>query len=215
MNVTNQLHRIMSIITAILLIFSLLAGIGSMITSLSTIIRSGNPAALLSALPSHLLGTGSTLVFIIVMFRGKKDLTAGILMLLTVLYPLFMLFTQTITLFGGFLPDYFRIYSLMNLLAMLTMLVFRVLLGVECLACGSLSGGFGKIFLMVPPLVIGLFQALASAVIMLHSYQGTDFIALLVPLVTAAVPALLGSIPTLLMGVTFAIPVREQLPSAF
>lgn len=215
MKVTNKLHRVMSIIAAILLIFSLLSSIGAMVTSLSAIIRSGDPAPMLSILPSHLLGIASIVVFILVLFRGRKDVPAGILLLLTALYPLFTLITQTITLFSGYVPHYFRIYSLINMVAIITMLAFRILLGVECLACGCLSGGFGKIFLVVPPLVVGLFQAMANAFIMLQSYQGADFITLLVPLVTAVVPIMLGSIPMLLMGIAFAIPVREQIPSAF
>ena len=214
MKVTNKLHRVMSIIIGVVMIFVLISGITSMVTSITALLRSGNPTSLLTALPSHLLGIGSTVVFIIVLFRGKKDLAAGILMLLTALYPLFALFTQTISLFGGFLPDYFRIYSLMNMLANITMLAFRILLGVECLACGCLSGGFGKIFLVVPPLAVGLFQSLASTVITLYNYQGSDLSTLLVPLITAFLPPLLGTIPTLLMGVTFAIPVRETISSA-
>lgn len=214
MKVSNKLHRVMSIIAAIFLIIHLLSSSVSSVTSIINLAKAGILSSLFLNIVTNLAGLGSVVLFIVVLFRGKKDLLAGILMFLTILFPVITIANWMIQLVSGSIPHFYLAYGLTCLLADFVLLGFRACLGIECVAGGCLSRGPGKFILMALPFMITFLDALASVFSLIGSSMGADIAVILPAILTSVTGVLFNGIPMILLGFAFALPVREQIPAA-
>ena len=220
MIISNKLHRGTSIAAAVVLLLTLIFSTGvNAITVIQSLIRSGSPTG--SYLSSLAFTAILTLLPIIALFRGKKDVVAAVFFLITAAIILFRSVLGNITsiisyikiLFDSYLSTEVAIFGILSgliyLVANLINMAFRGLLALECLTPGKISGSKMKALLLVLPIANIALVALGSIARQLFMIEygfGDFFLSVLVPAVLSAVL----SVGIILLGLAFSIPVCEK-----
>lgn len=226
MKITNKIHRGASLAAAIVMLIILILGTGSNVITTVTNIHRYENTQLLTTILNLVINTVSSILLIVVLFRGKKDTLAAVFFLVTALPILVRGLVGNITTvfaylamrhFDGNMAALGVAATVILFLANLISIVFRVLLAAECFKPGKISGGGAKILLLILPIANILLTAVSTMVRQLYmvfdyGYElGVYFSATLIPAVITAV----FSIGIVIMGLAFSIPVYEKKPYAF
>ena len=214
MIVTKKVHRGASVIAAIVMLLMALISVAS--SAISMITGSASASAVVFNLIIPLIFNTLT---IIALFRGKKDTVAAVFFLIMAAYTLFRnvfgnigsIISNLFLTAGSSTFDMMAPYSIFSgliyLVSNLALLAFYVLLALECLKPGMVSGGKLKAMLLVLPICNIALSALAFTVMQLGYIQlGYSVVAI----ITSAVATVVFGIGTVLLGLAFSIPVYEK-----
>lgn len=217
MRLSNKLPRILSIVTAVLLLLSLLTGFITNVISWASALKGGNSSVLVSIV-TYLFSSIVSAVCIITLFRGKKDTLVGVLLIAgAVINTALTLFSSgsvilTLSLQKNLMSDMHGAlmgYNVMNLLRTLAANIFYILLALECFKPGTFCASKSKIVLIVLPIVTTILAIAASVALQLPT-ASIDAGAFVVSICSALISCLMSCVPLLLLGITFATPVYEN-----
>ena len=183
-NSSPKMHRPTAILAAILM-------------SLNQIL---NIAASLSARISLLSLLGNafiTILLVVILFRGKRDTAAGVMLLVTLIAPLLSVGFNLLSVLAGF--DQVS-YAVVSALSAFVTVVFRGLWAVECLSKGNFSASGGRVLLWMLP-ALGFLCGIASHAL-LCLYNGMTVGDIVLAIVVYVAPQWLAPI---LMGVSLSI----------
>lgn len=225
MKVSNKIHRPFAIIGAILLLLTTFYNIYNSISLGIQTGNFGNTAYLASVIPNMVLDLSVTILFAVVLFRGIKDKTAGVLVIVSmaiavlsdvisrVLGTFSMVVSWRASGYAAYL--YYIIGSLFFLISALVAIGFRAVITVECFQPGKISAGKAKILLIVLPLAAAVIKMVGTTVQQIGNLWGfPGFEILLSILLTAIFTAVLEAI-WVLVGLAFGTAVMEPIPNAY
>ncbi len=219
MKISNRTHRALSVLAAVFILIWTVMRVAFQLITIFTILD--NPPF------TTLLDLGGiimvNLLLIVILFRGKKDNLAGILLILASLYVVVtgilgrinIIFTY-LFLTESMLPNMAVSIIASNaiyLIGSLVAVAFRGFLAAECFNPGNISGEKLKFFLLVLPIVyvlIGIAGSLTNQLYLIADYGIAEY--LLAGLLQAVVSAIPNAVH-ILVGLAFAIPVYEQIPA--
>ena len=214
MKVSRKLHKGAAVAAAILALVFFLLGV---ITSMRVMImnfRTGNPQLIMSTLLPQIVNLIVVIITAVALLRGRKDVLGGILFLVCALVELIRNFRTARTIFSmvrmSMDPVLGRILgnSVVNVIATLVLIVFYLLIALECFKPGAISGGGAKVMLFILPVVAALLIMIGTLILQGEVMQiGGPAMLMTLSTMLAMVVKL---IPLLLTGVAFAIPVYEQ-----
>ncbi len=223
MRITNKLHRVTAILAAVFMIFTTIFSVISLVRTLRNV-ADGGFALILSVVGPGVVNLIISVLFIIMLFRGKKDTAAGIVFILSTIAMLvtgvFSRVSAVIT-YATMLSMYavagsMIVGNVIGLLSALIGVVFRAAIAVECFNPGKLSAGKAKAILIVLPIVVVILTVASTMATSVMPYIDRMGIAEIIAYVAGNVFAqILSSIPMILMGVAFAIPVKEYVYSEY
>ena len=226
MKLSNKIHRVTSILTAVIMLVILAI---STITNVATLFgnpsAASNPTRVMTTVVNLVINTITSILIVVALFRGKKDTVSGVLFILTalvlawtgVIRGIRSLFTNiSMGVAGVSLPDHFIACavaaSIISVIAALIGVVFRGAIALECFTPGKLSGNKKKSILIILPIVNLILTAIATLVrqfyMVLEFGIGTFLAAALLP----AVLGVVFSAWTVLLGLSMSIPVWEVDP---
>ena len=220
MKLTNKLPRTLSLVAAILLLLTLVGSFISNAANWINMIRSGVGGTLIVSIITFLLGSVGTVLCIVVLFMGKKNSIAGVLLILGALITVgirtLACITSTVSNIAirHMLGDTFGALVASNVINVIGGLVtagFYVLLAIECFAPGKFSTSKAKVILFILPILLAVLSIIGSIVLQLPILDA-GIAAFAVTAVSAL--QLISLVPVLLMGIAFATPVYEQDPYA-
>ena len=222
MMLTRKIPRTLSLITAILWLLIFLIGTITSVSNWISAIHNGATIAAVSIV-SYFIGSLATVFSIVVLFRGKKDKLAGVLLILGAVISCG--FASLVSCFTGILSTIRFIGTMgdaagalignyvFNLLSSLVTGAFYVLLAIECFKPGAFSASKAKSLFIVAPIVITVLS-LCGSVSMQMMNVGAGANLMIGVIVSTLVSELFAAAPMLLMGIAFAKPVYEQDPYA-
>lgn len=222
MKLTNKLPRTLSLVAAILLLLTLVGGFISNAANWINMIRSGVGGTLIVSIITSLLGSVGTVLCIVVLFMGKKNSIAGVLLILGALITVGLRIngglSATISYFSvkDALGDMFGALvgsNVINVIGGLVTAGFYVLLAIECFNPGKFSASKAKVILFILPILLAVLSIIGSIVLQLPNLNA-GIAAFAVTAVSALLGQLISHVPVLLMGIAFATPVYEQDPYA-
>lgn len=186
-----HMHRSSSVIAAVLILLSQGLRIAA---SLSASGAQASPFFGLTLIGNALIAA----MLSVILFRGRKDAFAGVVLLLTVIAPMLSVGYHLILVF---LNTESLLYVLLCELSGVLLSAFRGLSAGECLSNGKLSAGSGRILLWLLPVLC--FCAELWAQIVLCSYNGIPTAEGVTSSLIYLIPQWLGPI---LMGVSLSVP---------
>ena len=219
MNVTNKIHRGTSLAAAIPMLILMIVGTLIQVLNLFRTRFYYPDAEFIKQIIILAITTFAAFLVIIALFRGRKDVFSGILFILAALsvFPtavvgnITLVFTQ---LTEGYLPENmaagFVAAAFISLFCNLVVILFRVLLAVECFNPGSLSRGKMKFLLIVLPIISIIATVIMQMVQNLYILADYDFAYYLSVALLPAIFGAIGSIPTVIMGLSLSIPVYQK-----
>lgn len=218
MKITNNIHRTLSIVAAVLSILVLFISAISSAISFYQMYQAVGFAAMVKNLLPFIFISLATIFSIVALLRGKKDVVAGVLLILAMLIRIAISITGVVSLISLFavrtmMGDMFLSMlagRLMNLFGAIVTVVFYVLLICECFAPGNISGSKMKVMLIVLPIFMAVLTALSNVVMQLSLLQA-GFAAFVITAGTLLFSTMLSHIPVLLMGLAFSVPVYEKV----
>lgn len=229
MKISNKLHRASSLAAGIVMLLTILFGLLTQLISLGSIIAqlTGEAATsyIVTAVSNLMLNTVVSILMIVVLFRGKKDIVACIIFLVTALYVLVAAAGGNISSFiQSFTPAYaqysdkslayIRVNLVLFLLSNLSHVALRGLIALECFKPGKLSAG-GARFILIGLPILALVLSLAGSLVQAISYADGDMAYVVVGFLPVAILNIVNGIAPILMGVSFSIPVRETAPLGY
>lgn len=226
MKLSNKIHPVTSILTAVIMLVVLVI---SAITNVASLLGNpgadSNPSYVITTVVNLVVYTLTSILIVVALFRGKKDTVSGVLFILTALVLAWTgVISGIISLFsnismgvaGVSLPDNYLacavVASIIGVIVALIGVVFRVAIALECFTPGKLSGNKKKSILIILPIVNLILSAIATVVrqiYMVSEYDIGTFLAV------ALLPAVLGAVFsawTVLLGLSISIPVWEVDP---
>lgn len=225
MKLSNKIHRVTSILTAvIMLVILVISAIRNVATLFGNPSAASNPTYVITTVVDLVINTLTNILIVVALFRGKKDTVSGVLFILTalvlawtgVISGIISLFSYISMGVAGVLPDNYIacavVASIIGVIAALIRVVFRVAIALECFTPGKLSGNKKKSILIILPIVNLILAAIATVVwqfYMVSEYDIGTFLAV------ALLPAVLGAVSsawTVLLGLSMSIPVWEVDP---
>lgn len=222
MKLTNKLPRTLSLVAAILLLLTLVGSFISNAANWINMIRSGVGGTLIVSIITFLLGSVGTVLCIVVLFMGKKNSIAGVLLILGALITVGIrtlagiASTVSNIAMRHMLGDMFGALVASNVINVIGGLVtagFYVLLAIECFNPGKFSASKAKVILFIFPILLAVLSIIGSIVLQLPNLNA-GIAAFAVTAVSALLGQLISHVPVLLMGISFATPVYEQDPYA-
>lgn len=221
MKISNKIHRSTSIAAAVVMIITLIIGIISQAVSLSSNGMYYDTTYIITSVVKLGINSVAALMLIVILFRGKKDSAAGVLIILSAL-PIILVgavgnisgMAAYISMKDALPENMFGCMMTANVIRVFSHLlnvVFRVFLAVECFKPGSISGGKMKPFLIIMPIVY--FVMVPAATMIQSLYMAADMgfgELLLVTLIPAAISAIM-YIENVIVGIAFSIPVYEKI----
>lgn len=221
MRIANKTHRTASIAAAVIMLIVLLLGTAS---NVFTLISFPSTAQNLMTVVNLVIRTLTNILLIVALFRGKKDILAGIFMIVAALPVITGIISGVFSIISSFavynsmmrgIAGCMIAANMIRILANLLNVVFYVLLAVECFAPGQISGSKLRASFLILPCMNILLIAVATMVQQLYVLVDYDFgYYLSVALVPAVISAVL-SVGTIIMGIAFSIPVYEQGSSGY
>ena len=218
MKVTNKIHRGTSLAAAIIMLLMLFfATITKALTLFATHSAYEN-AEYIRQIANFLISAFTSILLIVVLFRGKKDAFSGAVFIISALPLVFGMFSNMSFAFMQLVVQSVPANmaasltgsAFIQVFANLVSIIFRVLLAVECFKPGNISRGKMKALLLVLPIVAIIANALAMAVQSLHLLTDYDFVDYLSIAMLPAIFSAIGSIPTVIMGLSLSIPVYQK-----
>jgi hypothetical protein len=211
MRITNKLNRPTSIVAAIFLLLVLLLSTMAIVITQIRAGAQGNVSAVAESVFWNGLNFIVTLLVIIALFRGKKDIFSAVVFILAALQP-------TAQLLVGFSraenmeywSELAKLSQYCNYFAHLTNLAFRILVVVECFKPGALSGGMRRLLLIFLPIIWLLVSNFAVGLQNL-SYAFSDPTEAALAIFPVVFISVLLSMPWVVVGIAFSIPVREPV----
>ena len=190
-----KMHRPSSVFAAVIMILSQGLYIAASLTASSTNIT---PLFLITLLGNTL----PTIMLSVILFRGRKDVFAGVVLLLTVIAPALSAAYRLVLVL---LNTGSTLYVLLCGLSGLVLAVFRGLSAGECLSNGKISAGGGRILLWLLP---GLcFCVELWAQLLLCSYDDMTTGEMVTSSLIYLIPQWLGPI---LMGISLSVPEKRE-----
>ena len=154
-----------------------------------------------------------TVAMAVMMFRGKKDMAAGILFLVTAVYGVITSVVRNLVLIGGILingnSNYMIMQIVLYLAAALIDVAWRVLIALECFMPGKISCSFARFLLILTPILTALTTAAAQVVIFWPISGSSAVWATILPTVVAIILSMVGP---LVSCISASIPVWEAQP---
>ena len=222
MMLTRKLPRTRSLITAILWLLIFLIGTITSVSNWISAIHNGATIAAVSIV-SYFIGSLATVFSIVVLFRGKKDKLAGVLLILgaAIGYGFASIVSGVAGMFSairliatmGDVGSALMGNYVFNILSALAAGVFCVLAAIECFKPGAFSTSKAKSLFIILPIVHAVLSVCGSISIQMMSV-GLGANLMIGVIVSTLVSELFAAAPMLLMGIAFAKPVYEQDPSA-
>lgn len=222
MKVSNKLHRILSMVAAILLLLSFISGSITTVVSWVNMTNNGYGGPVLTNILTYLIRSLATVFCIVVLFRGKKDSGAGAMMILaagitfamsvirgvvSIISNIAMARMMDASVFGAVMCN-----SVFGLLGNVVTTIFYVLLAGEASKPGKFSTSKTKMMFFVLPVAMGVLSGLGTAIYQLLMMGAYASVA-----IGTAIGMLVGSlishVPVLLQGIAFATPVYEETPA--
>lgn len=136
-----------------------------------------------------------------VLFRGKKDEIAGVVLLLTAVPPALLAFSRLPLLITPIGAD---LYTAVCLLSCLALIVFRGASAWECLSRGQISASRCRILLRLLPVLCFCLELWAQ--ILLCLYDGMNISEAVTSSLIFMIPQWLGPV---LMGVSLSVPSEQ------
>lgn len=226
MKLSNKIHRVTSILTAVIMLVLLaISVITNVVTLLGNPGATSNPTYVITTVVNLAVNALANILIVVALFRGKKDTVSGVLFILTalvlawtgVISGIVSLFSNiSMALAGVSLPNYYIasavVATIIAVIAALIGIAFRVAIALECFTPGKLSGNKKKSILIILPIVNLVLSAIATVVRQLYVVSdygiGTVLAVTLLPAVFGAV----FSAWTVLLGLSISIPVWEVDP---
>ena len=146
-------------------------------------------------------------LFVVLLFRGKKDVFAGVVFMFAVAISLFNVGWNALGLLANIFMQAHELndYAISNIIGGIVIAAFMVLLAVECFIGGRISASRARVLLwLLPALVLGckLWQ-----MIPLYIQDGMKTGEILLSVFSAILPKRLSQI---LMGVSMSIPQEAE-----
>lgn len=195
MNNSPKMHRPTANIAAVLMILSQILIISA---SLSAVNDNPNFYSLISLISNTLI----TALLAVILFRGRKDVAAGVVFLIALMAPLLFVGLDLLSVLTGF--D-LVLYAAINALSGLVLVVFRGLSAGECLSRGKISAGGGRVLLWMLPILSFGFESAAHMLLCL--YDGMNVDEMMLGTLVYEIPQWVGPI---LMGVSISIPEKAD-----
>lgn len=190
-----NMHRPSSVIAAVLMILSQGLYIAA---SLSASGAYGTPFFGIALLGNTL----TTVMLSVILFRGRKDVFAGVVLLLTVIAPVASVAYQLLL---ARLNTGSTLYVLLCGLSGLVLAAFRGLSAGECLSNGKISAGGGRMLLCLLPVLCFCVELLAQ--MLLYPYDSMTIGEMVTSSLVYLIPQWLGPI---LMGVSLSVPEKSE-----
>lgn len=190
-----NMHRPSSVIAAVLMILSQGLHIAASLSVSSTY---GTPLFWITLFESVL----TTIMLSVILFRGRKDVFAGVVLLLTVIAPVVSVAYQLLLVL---LNTGSNLYVLLCGLSGLVLAAFRGLSAGECLSNGKISAGGGRVLLWLLPVLCFCVELWAQMI--LCSYEGMTTGEMVISSLVYLIPQWLGPI---LMGVSLSVPEKSK-----
>lgn len=212
MKVSNKIHRGYAIAAAIVMGISLLFAMGSNAANLISMMRFSGSGLDVMTVVSMAMNILCHVLLLVVVLRGKKDLTAGVLAVVTVL-PLMLTLLRNVTSMLSTASTgnvYYILATLVLMIANFVNLVFRVLLAAECFRPGAVSGGNGKMLLIVFPVAYILLLVLGNVLPQLYMASMIGIGSVLVTVVLSNVFTVLLNMGTVVLGLALSVAVYEE-----
>ena len=206
MKITNKIHRVTSIIAAVLLILSVVSSLLGTVRNLENYISN---AASMLALVFSLVGNAFSVMFAVILLRGKKDMVSGILVVLSALYAFLGVFSFGASLLANAAYGGNTAYFACSFLVQLLTAAFRICIAIECFAYGTFSKNASRVILIILPILNVVLNIVSNYSLAAGYLQDGDFSAVLITFLSFAFSAILGNVPAVLMGISFSIPVKE------
>lgn len=190
-----NMHRPSAVIAAVLMILSQGLYIAASLSASSAYVT---PFFLITLLGNTL----TTVMLSVILFRGRKDVFAGVVLLLAVIAPVLSVAYRLllVLLNTGSTP-----YVLLCGLSGLVLAAFRGLSAGECLSNGKISAGGGRMLLWLLPVLCFCVELWAQMI--LCSYEGMSTGEMVTSSLVYLIPQWLGPI---LMGASLSVPGKSE-----
>ena len=190
-----KMHRPTAVAAAVFILLSQLLSTSASLSSPNTFAY--------FLLQIHLIGNiVMALLLSAVLFRGKKDEIAGVVLLITVIPPALLALSRLSLLLPTGRPD---LYTLASLFSSLALTAFRGASSWECLSRGQVSAGRCRILLRLLPVLCLCLELWAQ--ILLFLYDGEAIGESLASSLVYLIPNWIGPF---LMGISLSIPVIQE-----
>ena len=215
MKISYKLHRNSAILASVLLAVTQLIAAG---ISLFSVIRSGQFS--FADLGSIALDMVPTALLIAVLLRGRKDFLAGILCFLAAVPCALAIFSNATTAMtyvvaknppSGAMVLSGISASMILIMASVTSAVFYVVLALECIKPGKVSGSRFKALLLILPAVFVLLRALAVPVWILYTAADVGFGVYMGTALKSFGKVLVLKLGLIFAGLTFLVPVKADI----
>lgn len=220
MKISGKIHRGASIAAAVIMLILLLVGTGTNIISTVSLSKYYETIQLLKTVLRLVVSTIASLMMIVVLFRGKKDTVAGVLLILTVVPILVtgvIAGASRVVTYLGMMRSMAKgmvicmiSASVIQIVANLVGVGFRILLAAECFKPGMIAGRKSKSIFVILPIINILMIAVSNMVQQLYMIADYGFVQYLGAAVLPAAMTTFLSIGMVIMGIAFSIPVYEN-----
>lgn len=214
MKITNKMHKAASIVAAVLSILLLVSNVFNGILSMIYTYRAS--AGFVTILLTTLFRCLALVFCVVVLMRGKKDVLAAGLLILTMLIKGIINNSGVISMIsylvnqrvGGDMFGSVLVSTLIIVLMAAVTVAFYVLTICECFKPGKISGSRAKSLLIVFPIAAMVLSVLSLVVMQLPLLKsGAATFAMVTGM--SAFRNVGSYIPMILMGIAFSIPVYE------
>lgn len=217
--ISNKMHRATSIVAAILLLVSIVFSLVNLVNSVTNALADDMLGVMLPSMIVTVLTMIANAAILVVLLRGKKDVLAGIMFILSALVLLItgvamqMITLVSMTAVYSYNPDIGQSMltgSAIRIVTALIGIVFRIMIAVECFKPGKISGGKSKAILIILPIVITVLYMATSVVQQFYMLGDFGSVVFLTSVVLPAVLGMFDNLWLVLTGICVSIPVRVR-----
>ena len=216
MPISNKFHRISSLVGGFITIGTVVFSV--FLNVFLQIVSKINGTVSSPITVTFIITQLSLIVVAVALLLGKKNVVTGILLLVSAALELVFSgvnhisnFLQLIRLSGD-LPQIILIRAALFSFASLFIVLWRILIAVECFKAGAISGNACRFVLILVPIVSMILQVAGTIILSMLPMETSNSATALAMMIPSAIGAFIPHLGPIIACISASIPVREAPP---